>query len=197
MTTTKPSLRQRLAQPGLVVAPGVYDMVSLRLADGSLRTMSPRHLVFATGVSAMPVMPRLPGLENFAGTVLHSGAFTEGAAWRGRRALVLGTAAGASPGEAGGVVESSAPEVPVAEDLSKMAAPAVTSATPPAAAPAAYAPGKRCMKRATFTAPRRCVPSPILRSPSCASTANSTLRSSTSITVAVATTVRPTGVAAR
>ena len=55
------------------------------------------------------------------------------------RALVLGTAAGASPGEAGGVVESSAPEVPVAEDLSKMAAPAVTSATPPAAAPAAPA----------------------------------------------------------
>ncbi|MFO1329037.1 MAG: isocitrate lyase/PEP mutase family protein [Rubrivivax sp.] len=28
-----PSLRQRLARPGLVVAPGVHDMVSLRLAD--------------------------------------------------------------------------------------------------------------------------------------------------------------------
>ena len=27
------SLAQRLRQPGLVVAPGVYDMVSLRLAD--------------------------------------------------------------------------------------------------------------------------------------------------------------------
>lgn len=27
------SLRQRLSQPGLVIAPGVYDMVSLRLAD--------------------------------------------------------------------------------------------------------------------------------------------------------------------
>ena len=26
-------LRQRLDQPGLVVAPGVFDMVSLRLAD--------------------------------------------------------------------------------------------------------------------------------------------------------------------
>ncbi|MFP5463021.1 MAG: isocitrate lyase/phosphoenolpyruvate mutase family protein, partial [Gammaproteobacteria bacterium] len=33
MTDHKPSLRQRLQQPGLVVAPGVYDMVSLRLAD--------------------------------------------------------------------------------------------------------------------------------------------------------------------
>jgi 2,3-dimethylmalate lyase len=30
---TPPSLRARLAQPGLVVAPGVFDMVSLRLAD--------------------------------------------------------------------------------------------------------------------------------------------------------------------
>lgn len=29
----RPSLRQRLQQPGLVVAPGVYDMVSLRIAD--------------------------------------------------------------------------------------------------------------------------------------------------------------------
>lgn len=32
-TPSRPSLAQRLRQPGLVVAPGVYDMVSLRLAD--------------------------------------------------------------------------------------------------------------------------------------------------------------------
>jgi 2-methylisocitrate lyase-like PEP mutase family enzyme len=30
---SRPSLRQRLQQPGLIVAPGVHDMVSLRLAD--------------------------------------------------------------------------------------------------------------------------------------------------------------------
>ena len=29
----KKTLRQRLAEPGLIMAPGVYDMVSLRLAD--------------------------------------------------------------------------------------------------------------------------------------------------------------------
>src|SRR5678815_5813962 len=29
----KPALKARLAQPGLIVAPGVFDMVSLRLAD--------------------------------------------------------------------------------------------------------------------------------------------------------------------
>jgi putative flavoprotein involved in K+ transport len=63
----------------------------LRRADGSTRVMRPRHLVFATGVSSIPVMPELPGLASFAGDVMHSGAYTEGAAWRGRRALVLGT----------------------------------------------------------------------------------------------------------
>ena len=53
--------------------------------------MRPLHLVFATGVSSIPAVPELPGLENFGGTVMHSGAYTNGAAWRGRRALVLGT----------------------------------------------------------------------------------------------------------
>jgi len=33
MTTSIAPLKQRLAQPGLVIAPGVHDMVSLRLAD--------------------------------------------------------------------------------------------------------------------------------------------------------------------
>jgi len=63
------------------------------------------------------------------------------------RALVLGTAAGADPSAAAGVVESAtpggesaAPVVPVADDLSKMAAPAVTAPEPPAgSAPAAAA----------------------------------------------------------
>lgn len=33
MSVTKQRLRARLTEPGLIVAPGVYDMVSLRLAD--------------------------------------------------------------------------------------------------------------------------------------------------------------------
>ncbi|MEQ1516602.1 MAG: isocitrate lyase/PEP mutase family protein [Usitatibacteraceae bacterium] len=33
MTPSKPTLKSRLQQSGLIVAPGVYDMVSLRLAD--------------------------------------------------------------------------------------------------------------------------------------------------------------------
>lgn len=65
--------------------------VQLRRADGGVRELHPRHLVFGTGVSAIPVTPALPGLDQFAGTVMHSGRYTEGSAWKGRRALVLGT----------------------------------------------------------------------------------------------------------
>jgi putative flavoprotein involved in K+ transport len=66
--------------------------ITLQRADGSRRVVRPRHVVFATGVSAIPVMPdNLPGLDDFAGTVIHSSAYTDGQAWRGRKALVLGT----------------------------------------------------------------------------------------------------------
>jgi putative flavoprotein involved in K+ transport len=76
---------------------GSYDdaaerwTVTLRRADGSERTMQPRHLVFATGASPMRHIPKLPGLESFAGTVMHSEGYMTGAAWKGRKALVLGT----------------------------------------------------------------------------------------------------------
>jgi len=36
-------------------------------------------------------MPAQPGLEHFKGTVMHSGSYTQGAAWKGRNTLVLGT----------------------------------------------------------------------------------------------------------
>jgi putative flavoprotein involved in K+ transport len=59
--------------------------------DGETRVMHPRHLIFATGVSSIPAYPDLPGLKDFAGTVVHSGAFEDAEAWRGRKALVLGS----------------------------------------------------------------------------------------------------------
>jgi cation diffusion facilitator CzcD-associated flavoprotein CzcO len=42
--------------------------------------MPPRHLVFATGVSSIPHVPKLPGLDSFAGTVMHSGRHSAGPA---------------------------------------------------------------------------------------------------------------------
>lgn len=63
----------------------------LRLADGSERVMRPRHIVMATSVSGTPIVPEIPTLERFAGTVLHSSKFADGAPWRGREVLVFGT----------------------------------------------------------------------------------------------------------
>ena len=83
--------------PGTEMVNGVFDEtegrweVSLRREDGSVRVLRPRHLIFATGVSAIPIRPEAPGLDDFAGTVLHSGQYTTGHAWKGRKALVMGT----------------------------------------------------------------------------------------------------------
>ena len=65
--------------------------VTLTRADGMPRIMRPRHIVMANGVSTTPVMPDLPGLQDFRGAVRHSSALGRGADWAGKRALVLGT----------------------------------------------------------------------------------------------------------
>ncbi len=76
---------------------GAYDDAAkcwsavVRRSDGSERTLRPRHVIFANGVSGIPKMPALPGLDDFAGDVMHSHSFTDGSAWRGKKALVLGT----------------------------------------------------------------------------------------------------------
>lgn len=82
---------------GMELAAGEYDetderwTIRLRKPDGSERVIRPRHVVMATGVSSIPVLPRLSGLDTFNGTVLHSGDYTEGRDWAGRNAIVIGT----------------------------------------------------------------------------------------------------------
>jgi cation diffusion facilitator CzcD-associated flavoprotein CzcO len=76
---------------------GSYDSaqgrwsVTSRRADGSTRTMHPRHVVMATGVSGIPNLPDIPTLKDFAGTVMHSSRYQDGEAWQGKRAIVIGT----------------------------------------------------------------------------------------------------------
>jgi putative flavoprotein involved in K+ transport len=62
----------------------------VRRADGSERVFRPRHLVFANGVLGEPRIPAIPGLDAFAGEVVHSHVFDSGAAWKGRNVMVLG-----------------------------------------------------------------------------------------------------------
>src|SRR5262249_53349834 len=65
--------------------------VVLRRADGSAREMAPRHVVMATGLSGVPVVPEIPTLGNFRGTVLHSSQYEDGEAWSGRRVIIIGS----------------------------------------------------------------------------------------------------------
>jgi putative flavoprotein involved in K+ transport len=76
---------------------GSYDehegrwSVVLRRPDGTTRTVHPKHVVLATGVSGIPNLPDIPALKNFAGTVLHSSQYDDGENWKGKRAIVIGT----------------------------------------------------------------------------------------------------------
>ena len=76
---------------------GSYDeangrwTVTLRCADGSKRTMHPRHVVMATGVSGIANVPDIPTLANFKGTLVHSSRYEDGENWTGKRAVVIGT----------------------------------------------------------------------------------------------------------
>jgi cation diffusion facilitator CzcD-associated flavoprotein CzcO len=76
---------------------GAYDeaagrwSVVLRRADGSTRTMHPRHVVMATGVSGIANVPDIPTLKDFTGKVLHSSQYSDGEEWSGKTALVIGT----------------------------------------------------------------------------------------------------------
>ncbi|HEY0910477.1 MAG TPA: NAD(P)/FAD-dependent oxidoreductase [Bradyrhizobium sp.] len=71
-------------------AEGRWSVV-LRRADGTERTMHPRHIVMATGVSGIPNRPEIAGLENFTGTIMHSSQYEDGEAWNGKKAIVIGT----------------------------------------------------------------------------------------------------------
>jgi len=76
---------------------GTYDdraghwAVRLRGADGAERTMHPRHIVMATGVSGIPNRPEIPTLDRFAGRILHASEYSDGEEWHGHRAIVIGT----------------------------------------------------------------------------------------------------------
>jgi cation diffusion facilitator CzcD-associated flavoprotein CzcO len=85
------------AWTGIELESGSYDEAQgrwtarLRQADGTMRTLHPRHIVMATGVSGIPNLPDIPSLKNFSGQVLHASQYDDGENWTGKRALVIGT----------------------------------------------------------------------------------------------------------
>ncbi len=76
---------------------GAYDeeaqrwTVVLRQAEGGTRTLRPKHIVMATGVSGIPNLPDIPSLKNFAGRIVHSSQYGDASEWNRRNVLVIGT----------------------------------------------------------------------------------------------------------
>jgi len=65
--------------------------VKVQNTEGTVKELHPRHLIFATGVSGIPSYPTIPGLEQFAGTFVHSHSYTASAEWTGRKTVVIGS----------------------------------------------------------------------------------------------------------
>ncbi|MBB6407159.1 NAD(P)/FAD-dependent oxidoreductase [Arthrobacter sp. AZCC_0090] len=63
---------------------------------GQERVMHPQHVIVATGnEGGKPRIPQLPGIADFAGDVLHTKAYRDGADYAGKNVLVVGVATSA------------------------------------------------------------------------------------------------------
>ncbi|UZW57483.1 NAD(P)/FAD-dependent oxidoreductase [Sphingobium sp. JS3065] len=75
---------------------GEYDEAAGRwtarveMADGSVRTMHPSHVIMAIGVSGIPNIPVIPGQDDFRGQILHSSAFNSDVDVAGKAVVVVG-----------------------------------------------------------------------------------------------------------
>jgi putative flavoprotein involved in K+ transport len=73
-----------------------YDQASAQwqaqlVHDGVERQLRPRHIIMATGVSAIPDRSPVDGLEDFKGVVMHSADYSSAAPWVGKNVVVMGT----------------------------------------------------------------------------------------------------------
>ena len=64
--------------------------VNVKRADGSERTLHPRHIVLATGHAGEPNIPKFAGVETFKGEIHHSSQHSGGAKYAGKRAVIVG-----------------------------------------------------------------------------------------------------------
>jgi len=63
--------------------------------DGKPVTLHPKHIVFATGAYGPPRAIDWPGQTDFTGTLIHSSAYRDGAAFKGKTCVVVGAASSA------------------------------------------------------------------------------------------------------
>ncbi|MGE0701012.1 MAG: flavin-containing monooxygenase [Hyphomicrobiaceae bacterium] len=102
---------------------------TLRSADG--RTWSARHCVMATGCLSAPIRPQIPGLQDFAGPVLHTGEWPhEPVPLAGKRVAVIGT--GSSGIQSIPVIAREAAQLTVFQRTPSYSVPARNIELPPA-----------------------------------------------------------------
>jgi putative flavoprotein involved in K+ transport len=58
---------------------------------GKTIQLRPKHLVLATGMSAVPNMPKVPGMETFQGDLHHSSKHPGAEAYKGKKCVVIGS----------------------------------------------------------------------------------------------------------
>lgn len=58
--------------------------------DGVALTLRPKQLVLATGMSGIPNIPEIPGMDTFEGEQHHSSKHPGGEAYKGKKCIVLG-----------------------------------------------------------------------------------------------------------
>ena len=59
--------------------------------NGTPVTLRPRHLVLATGMSGVPDLPSVPGMETFQGDLHHSSKHPGPDGYKGKKAVVIGS----------------------------------------------------------------------------------------------------------
>ena len=70
-------------------ASGTWTVTVLR--EGQSIVLQPQQLVLATGMSGFPNVPDIPGADSFQGELHHSSRHSSGAAYRGKRCIILGS----------------------------------------------------------------------------------------------------------
>lgn len=59
--------------------------------DGQEVVLKPKQLVMATGMSAVPMVPKFPGMDSFKGDIHHSSKHPGGDQYAGKKAVVIGS----------------------------------------------------------------------------------------------------------
>ncbi|RYG95334.1 MAG: NAD(P)/FAD-dependent oxidoreductase, partial [Alphaproteobacteria bacterium] len=67
--------------------------VHVQRTSGEVQTLTPRHLVFTTGLLSLPKIPNSKGVDDFGGKIVHSSRYQKGDKYLGKRVVVVGSGA--------------------------------------------------------------------------------------------------------